>query len=109
LVTYVTNEGTITRRLQPGPKWVAEALFGRTKLRVIGLLFASSDDSFYLREIVRLTGAGNGAVQRELALLTAVGLVRRELRGRQVYFTANHEASIYPELESLIAKTMATT
>lgn len=72
---------------------------------MLGLLFGRPNDSFYLREIVRLTGAGTGAVQRELSQLPAAGLIRRELRGRQVYFTANPEAPVYPELRSLVAKT----
>jgi uncharacterized protein len=88
------------------PDSVAQALFGHTKRSVIGLLFGGRPgDSFYLREIVRLTGAGTGAVQRELRQLTAVGLIRREVRGHQVYFTANHESPVYPELRSLVAKT----
>lgn len=100
-----TKEGTIAPILGTAPDQVAQALFGRTKRSVLGLLFGRPDDSFYLREIVRLTGAGTGAVQRELSQLTAAGLVRREVRGRQVYFTANHEAPVYPELRSLVAKT----
>jgi predicted nucleotidyltransferase len=84
---------------------VAEALFGRTKRSVLALLFGRPDESFYLREIIRLTGAGTGAVQRELSLLTNADLIKRELRGRQVYFTANPDAPVYPELRGLLAKT----
>ena len=46
-----------------------------------------------------------GAVQRELEQLTAAGLVRRDVRGRQVYFQATQEAAIFPELLGLFAKT----
>jgi predicted nucleotidyltransferase len=105
LGTNVTREGTIARKLGAASDGTAEALFGQTKRRVLGLLFGRPDGSFYLREIVRLTGAGTGAVQRELKQLTAAGLLRRELRGRQVYFTANPEAPVYDELRSLMAKT----
>lgn len=84
---------------------VAEALFGRTKRNVLGLLFGRPGESFYLREIVRLTGAGTGAIQRELAQLTSAGLIRREVRGRQVYFSANEDAPVYAELRGLLAKT----
>jgi uncharacterized protein len=98
-------KGTIAPDLGTSPDRIAEALFGRTKRSVLGLLFGRPDDSFYLREIVRLTGAGTGAVQRELGELTAAGLVRREVRGRQVYFTVDPESPVYPELRSLVAKT----
>ena len=46
-----------------------------------------------------------GAVQRELSVLTSAGLIRREVRGRQVYFTANPDAPVYPELRGLLEKT----
>jgi predicted nucleotidyltransferase len=69
------------------------------------LLLGRPQESFYLREIVRLTEGGVGAVQRELALLTNAGLIRRAVRGRQVYFTANSDAPVYPELRGLLEKT----
>jgi predicted nucleotidyltransferase len=40
-----------------------------------------------------------------LELLTAAGLVQRTVRGRQVYFQADREAAIFPELRELFAKT----
>jgi len=46
-----------------------------------------------------------GAVQRGLNQLTAADLIRRAVQGRQVYFQANREAPIFPELRGLFAKT----
>jgi predicted nucleotidyltransferase len=63
------------------------------------------DQAYYLRELVRHIDGAVGAVQRELELLTASGLVRREVRGKQVYFQANQNAAIFPELRGLFAKT----
>jgi predicted nucleotidyltransferase len=83
----------------------ASVLFGSTRRRVLGWLLGHADEAFYLRQIVRQTGAGVGAVQRELKQLTAAGLLRRTVQGRQVYFQANREAPIFPELRGLFAKT----
>jgi predicted nucleotidyltransferase len=105
LESYVTKEGTIAAHSDAPPEAVVDALFGRTKRSVLGLLFGRSEEWFYLREIVRLTGSGIGAVQRELARLTDAGLVRRETRGRQVYFAANPDSPVYPELRGLLVKT----
>ena len=80
-------------------------LFGSTRRRVLGWLLGHSDDAFYLRELVRHTGTAVGAAQRELEQLTAAGLVVREVRGNQVYFQANRQAAIFPELQGLFAKT----
>jgi hypothetical protein len=72
---------------------------------VLGWLLGHADDAFYLRELARQTGTAVGAAQRELEQLTAVGLVVREVRGNHVYFQANREAPIFPELQGLFTKT----
>ena len=93
--------GTTSAALDP-----AAVLFGSTRRRVLGWLLGHPDEAFYLRELVRQVGGAVGAVQRELELLTASGLVRREVRGKQVYFQANQKAAIFPELQGLFAKTV---
>lgn len=96
--------GTLVRRARASAD-PATVLFGRTRRRVLGWLLGHPDEAYYLREMARHTGAGLGAVQRELEQLTAAGLVHRTVHGRQVYFRANREAPIFPELQSLFAKT----
>lgn len=84
---------------------LADTLFGRTRREVLGLLYGRPDESFFVREVARTTGAALGAVQKELKGLAAAGVLNRSVRGRQVYFSANRESPVYPELRSLIAKT----
>ena len=88
---------------------LAQTLFGQTRQRVLGWLYGHPDEEFYLREIVRRTGGAHGAVQRELELLSGAGLVQREVRGRHVYFRANRDSPIFPELQSILAKTVGLT
>jgi len=78
---------------------------GSTRREVLALLLGRPDERFYLREIVRAVGGGLGAVQRELKRLVEAGLVEREARGHQVYFSANRDASIFLELQAIIEKT----
>lgn len=80
-------------------------LFGSTRRRVLAWLLGHPDEAYYLRQIARHTGTAVGAAQRELEQLTAAGLARRTVQGRQVYFQANREAAIFSELQSLFAKT----
>jgi len=84
---------------------VGEVLFGRTRRAVLALLYGHVDEEFYLREIIRAAGVGQGAMQRELATLVAAGLVLRRTHGRQVYFRANPENPVYRELRGLLLKT----
>lgn len=83
----------------------ADALFGKTQQAVLGLLFGQPDRSFYLRELVSAAGSGASQVQKELANLTAAGLVTREPKGNQVWFRANPASPVFAELKSIIAKT----
>jgi predicted nucleotidyltransferase len=80
--------------------------FSRTRRAILSLLFGHTDETFYLRQIVRASGYGLGPVQRELKLLTEAGIIRRAAHGRQVYFQANSDSPIFPEIKSLITKTV---
>ena len=88
---------------------VSRVLFGQTRRDVLALLLGRPDERFYLREILRAVGGGTGAVQRELKQLVEAGLVQREREGVQVYFSANREAAIFAELQSIIQKTAGVT
>jgi len=80
-------------------------LFGKTRRVILTLLYGQADEPFYLRQIVRLTGAGLGPVQRELKGLTASGIISRTIQGKQVYYQANKKCPIFAELKSIITKT----
>ncbi len=88
-----------------GHDGLAAALFSRNRCAILGLLFGHADEAFYLRQLVRTLGGGVGAIQRELKQLVAVGIIRREVRGKQVYFQADPDCPIFDELKSLMAKT----
>lgn len=84
---------------------IAEALFGKTQRAVLALLFGRPEQAFYLREVLAASGTGASQVQKELENLTRAGLVIREPRGKQVWFRANPDSPVFPELKSLAAKT----
>jgi predicted nucleotidyltransferase len=87
---------------------LSSLIFGKTKTRraILSLLYGHTDESYYLRQIVRITGFGLGPIQRELQQLTDVGVVRRSESGHQVYFQANPSSTVFKELKSLITKTI---
>ncbi len=81
------------------------ALFGKTKRALLALFFSNPEESFYLRQIARITAAGQGSVQRELKKLAEAGIIERIEQGRQVYFRAKSNCPIFDELKGLILKT----
>jgi predicted nucleotidyltransferase len=90
------------------PDPVAAKLFGGLTRELLALLYGDPERSLYLRELVRLTGASPGAVQREVGELTSVGLLIRSRRGRQVFYQANRSTPVFAELRGLLEKTMGT-
>jgi len=80
-------------------------LFGKTRRAVLALLYGHPDESFYLRQLARMTGVGMGALQRELKQLSEAGIIVRSDIGRQAFFKANPDCPVFPELRDLIIKT----
>ncbi len=83
------------------------ALFGRTRRRVLGLLYLHPDRTFYTNEIVRLAGVGAGGVQRELARLEEAGVVTVRQVGNQRHYRANPECLFFAELRAMVERTHA--
>lgn len=81
------------------------ALFGNTRRAILALFYSSTDESYYLRQIVRISGLGMGIVNRELLSLADAGILNRESRGQEVYYTANKDCPIFEELRGLVVKT----
>jgi len=106
-LTVVTQRVTIVTKMKTvmGNKNLSSVLFTRTRRAVLSLLYGHVDESFYVRQIVRTTGAGLGPVQRELKQLTDAGIIIREVQGRQVYYRANTQCPIFDELKSIVRKT----
>ena len=96
---------TIVSKMVTLRKSSAESLFGKTRSAVLALLLIRPDERFHLRRIARLSGGGLGAVQRELAALARMGILRREASGRQVYYQAHRSSPIFGELSALLVKT----
>ncbi len=61
--------------------------------------------SFSTNELIRLAKSGSGAVQRCLARLAAVGLVRMEQVGNQKRYSPNPDSPIFNELQLIARKT----
>ena len=84
---------------------ISEALFSGVQQRVLGILFAQPDRSYYANEIAKLGGTGRGALQRELERMTSSGLITLVTIGRQKHYQANRQSPIFGELRSIVLKT----
>lgn len=85
---------------------IADALFPQVRQRVLAVLFGTPGRSFYANEVIALAQSGTGAVQRELAALSAAGLLTVSRQGNQKHYQANTSAPVFVELRGLVLKTM---
>jgi predicted nucleotidyltransferase len=86
-------------------KSLGNLLFGQTRGRVLALLYGAPDASFFVRQIAREVDTSAGSVQRELETLSHFGLLERSVVGRQIFYKANRSHPVFPEIQSLTAKT----
>lgn len=87
------------------PPQLVEILFGAYRRRILALLLLRPDESFYVREIGRLTGVPAGSLHRELKLLCDAGLLLRSTTGNQVRYQVDRECPIERELAGIFRKT----
>lgn len=85
---------------------VADALFSGLQQRLLAVLFGQPDRTFYGNELLRLTGTGRGALQRELEKLVSADLVTVTPIGNQKHYQANAAAPIFAELRGIVMKTL---
>jgi predicted nucleotidyltransferase len=90
----------------PAPTALANVLFTPVQQRVLGLLFGQPARRFQSAELIRLAGAGTGAVHRLVTRLAATGLLQVEKVGNQKFYRANERAPVYAELVGLVRKTV---
>lgn len=107
LLTWLPAEGILlpTMGSQGTVADGSTSLFGKTRQALLGLLYGRADQEHLQESLIQLAGLGRGTVQRELEFLARTGVVRRTVRGRQVYYQANAESPVYAELRGLVVKT----
>ena len=71
---------------------LVDVLFGSYRRHILALLLLRPGESFYVREIARLTGVPAGSLHRELKLLTSAGLLERSTAGNQVRYQVDRKA-----------------
>lgn len=84
---------------------LADALFPRTKQRILGVLFSQPDRAVHLRELARVAGMNASSIQREMQKLVKAEIVTKVARGNLQEFQANRACPIFDELCGFARKT----
>jgi predicted transcriptional regulator len=78
----------------------------KTRIKLLTKFFFNPKTRSYLRELAREFNVSTNAVREELNQLTKTDLLKSERNGRQVFYTANMEHPLFPELKSMVGKVM---
>ncbi len=84
---------------------LADALFSKSKQKVLGVLLANPDRSLHLRELARQAGVTPSTIQRELKNLVDAGVLTMTARGSLKIYQANARCPIFAELCGIVSKT----
>jgi predicted transcriptional regulator len=78
----------------------------KTRIKLLVRLFFNPQTRSYLRELAKEFDVSTNAVREELNQLKKTKLLKSEKSGRQVFYMANTEHSLFPELRSMVSKVM---
>ena len=78
----------------------------KTRIKLLMRFFFNPQTRSYLRELAKEFDVSTNAVREELNQLTKTSLLTSERNGRQVFYRANTEHSLFPELKSMVSKVM---
>jgi predicted nucleotidyltransferase len=82
-----------------------DALFPPTRQGILAAALVQPQKAWYGSELAKRLGVPSSSLQRELVKLTRAGLLKSYRRGRMVFYQANTQSPLYPELRGLLLKT----
>jgi predicted nucleotidyltransferase len=85
---------------------LSEILSSKVRAEVFRLLFGLNDDALHMRDIERKSGFAIGTIQTEMKKLNRLDLVLKRRDGNRLYYSANRQHPIFPEIKALVIKTV---
>lgn len=85
---------------------LTELFTSKTRIRVLLKLFLNPNVSCYLRELSKEFSLSPNALKEELDSLNSAGYLEKEQSGRSIYFKANKKHPFFPEINSIVRKTL---
>lgn len=84
-----------------------DSLFtSKMRVQILMRLFLNADSRSYLRELAKEFGASPAHVRSELMQMSGAGLLTSEKDGRQVHYRADRSHPLFPELQSMVRKSL---
>ncbi len=78
----------------------------KTRIKLLLKLFLNPGVSCYLRELAKEFEVSPNAIKEELDSLSEAGYLSRRQTGRSAYFSANTKHPFFPEISSIVRKSL---
>lgn len=78
----------------------------KARVDILKLFFFNPENSFYQRQISKLTGHSIRAVQREVAKLESLGIITKSIQGNRIYYKVNKNCPIFKDLKNILFKSV---
>lgn len=85
---------------------LAQLFTSKTRIKVLLKLFLNPNVSCYLRELAKEFSLSPNALKEELDSLSQAGYLTRNQSGRSVYFRSNKDHPFFPEISSIVRKSL---
>lgn len=85
---------------------LTELFTSKTRIKLLLKLFLNPEVSCYLRELSSEFAVSPNAIKGELDSLSEAGYLEREQNGRSIYFRANRKHPFFPEISSIVRKSL---
>lgn len=86
------------------PDLLSGLIASKTRIKLLIRFFLNPDARSYLRELAREFNISSNAVRAELNQLNHSQLIMAEKKGRQIFYSANKQHPLFPELKQMVAK-----
>ncbi len=84
---------------------LSEILSSRSRAAIFRLLFSGIEKELHVREIQSRSTLNDSTIRQELRKLVKLDLVKGRKDSNRIYYRANKENPLYPELRNLVIKT----
>jgi DNA-binding transcriptional ArsR family regulator len=82
-----------------------DALLPKTRQGILAAMLTQPEKTWYVSELARRMKVPSSSLQRELQGLTKAGILKTHRQGRMVYYQANTDSPVFPDLRGLLLKT----
>jgi DNA-binding transcriptional ArsR family regulator len=82
-----------------------DVLLPKTRQGILAATLMQPEKAWYFSELARRMGVPASSLQRELHDLSEAGILKTHRQGRMVYYQANTDSPVFPDLRGLLLKT----